>query len=506
MQLTKFVLLLFFLLSVTVSAQRTITAKLIDSTTQNTIPFATISLDDNTGVISNEKGMFSIRIEKKVTEMDSLYFSCLGYEKKQISIQNFTDSIVVLQPKIIDLSEVLITNKNYSIDEIIEKIKTNLDNNYDKNYNKRKLFFRESFYTNLLKGDVKIKKTTIPEFNQEFVDSIMIAVPKNTDEYLEILGELYGEIDKSAPQKMNIIKASHLYDKKNEITFENYENRFNEIIKKHVKRDSYFKIKSGLFGTKEDIDSTFFDDPAEKETAAFIEEKKEKEKERKENFLKYRKRSIHRFENATFLNEDSDLNFIEKSRKYEFTLLDYAYLNDEFVYSIAFEPKRRADFKGVIYVNTDDFAIVRVDYENVKPLRTFGLLGVSFKEYLKKGTIIYTKNDNNKYALKYSDMEYGQQFGIKRPLKLIEKNKNVKGRRKQNELKADIHFIIKNITKQELIVFETNEITDSDFTNFKEKANVTPTYLPQYDPEFWNGHNIIEPNQAIKDFKIIERD
>ncbi|MCO4821496.1 MAG: carboxypeptidase-like regulatory domain-containing protein, partial [Flavobacteriaceae bacterium] len=306
--------------------------------------------------------------------------------------------------------------------------------------------------------------------------------------------------------KMNIIKASHLYDKKNEITFENYENRFNEIIKKHVKRDSYFKIKSGLFGTKEDIDSTFFDDPAEKETAAFIEEKKEKEKERKENFLKYRKRSIHRFENATFLNEDSDLNFIEKSRKYEFTLLDYAYLNDEFVYSIAFEPKRRADFKGVIYVNTDDFAIVRVDYENVKPLRTFGLLGVSFKEYLKKGTIIYTKNDNNKYALKYSDMEYGQQFGIKRPLKLIEKNKNVKGRRKQNELKADIHFIIKNITKQELIVFETNEITDSDFTNFKEKANVTPTYLPQYDPEFWNGHNIIEPNQAIKDFKIIERD
>ena len=278
MQLTKFVLLFFFILSVTVSAQRTITAKLIDSTTQNTIPFATISLDDNTGVISNEKGMFNIRIKKKVTEMDSLYFSCLGYEKKQISIQNFTDSIVVLQPKIIDLSEVLITNKNYSIDEIIEKIKTNLDNNYDKNYNKRKLFFRESFYTNLLKGDVKIKKTTIPEFNQEFVDSIMVAVPKNTDEYLEILGELYGEIDKSAPQKMNIIKASHLYDKKNEITFENYENRFNEIIKKHVKRDSYFKIKSGLFGTKEDIDSTFFDDPAEKETAAFIEEKKRKRK------------------------------------------------------------------------------------------------------------------------------------------------------------------------------------------------------------------------------------
>ena len=75
-----------------------------------------------------------------------------------------------------------------------------------------------------------------------------------------------------------------------------------------------------------------------------------------------------------------DLNFIEKSRKYEFTLFDYAYLNDEFVYAIAFKPKRSADFKGVMYINTDDFAIVRVDYENVKPLRKFGLLGISFKE------------------------------------------------------------------------------------------------------------------------------
>ena len=43
-----------------------------------------------------------------------------------------------------------------------------------------------------------------------------------------------------------------------------------------------------------------------------------------------------------------------------------------------------------------------------------------------------------------------------------------------------------------------------DFDSFKELADVTPTYLPQYDPEFWKGHNIIEPNQAIKDFKIMQ--
>ena len=24
--------------------------------------------------------------------------------------------------------------------------------------------------------------------------------------------------------------------------------------------------------------------------------------------------------------------------------------------------------------------------------------------------------------------------------------------------------------------------------------------MPNYDPEFWKGYNILEPNQAIKDF------
>lgn len=507
MKLTQLAFVLFCLCTGTVIAQKSISAKIIDSTTQTPIPFATIVIDDHTGVISNDFGEFNITIDKKITSKDSLFISCLGYEKKHIAIESFTDSIISLQTKAIDLNEVLITNKNYTIKEILEKIKTNLDSNYDLDYHKRKLFFRESYYTKMIKSDVKVKKTTIPEFNQEFMDSVMNALPKNTDDHTEILGEIYGKIEVSAPQKMDIFKASRLYDKKNEVTFENYEKRFNDIIKKHVKRDSYFKIKSGWFGTKEEIDSSFFDDKqVDKETAEFIEQKKEREKKRKANFLNWRKNSIHGFENDNFLAEDSNLNFIEKSNRYEFMLLDFAYLNNEFVYTIAFEPKRKEDYKGTLYVNTEDFAIIRVDYENVKPIRKFNLLGVSFKEYLKKGTIIYTKNDKEKYTLKYVDKEFGERFGIDRPLKIIEKNKHVKGRRKQNEVSTDIHFIVNNITKKELIVFESTPISETDFNAFTEVPNVTPTYLPQYDPEFWKGYNIIEPNQAIKDFKILENE
>lgn len=503
MKLTKIILIICALSLFSAQAQRTVSAKLIDSTKQEPIPFATILIDDKTGVISNDKGEFNLTINREITPTDSLFISCLGYEQKQLAIHNFTDSIITLNPKNIDLSEVFLTNKNYTIDEILDKVKAGLTTNYTRDFAKRKLFFRESYYTNMLKTDVKIEKSTIPEFNQAFIDSMIRSVPKNTNQHTEILGELYGEIAKSKPQKMAILKASRLYDKDSEVTFENYEKRFNEIIRKYVKRDSYFKIKSGWFGTKEEVDSSFFqDETVDEETAEFLKEKKEREAKQKENFLKWRKSSIHAFENANFLDEDSDLNFLEKSRRYDFEMQDFAYFNNEFVYTITFKPKRSEDYEGTMYINTQDFAIVRLDYKNVKSLRKFSLLGISIDEYLKEGTIIFQKNADNKYALKYADETSGQQVGIKRPLKIIEKNKHVKGRRKQNELAADFHFILKNTEKKELIVFETTPILEAEFTNFTEVPEVTPTYLPAYDPEFWKGYNIIEPNQAIKDFKI----
>ena len=92
------------------------------------------------------------------------------------------------------------------------------------------------------------------------------------------------------------------------------------------------------------------------------------------------------------------------------------------------------------------------------------------------------------------------------PIKIIEKNKNVKGRRQQNMLKGKVDFIVSNVEKTELIVFETETLTELGYNDFKEKPNVLPEYLKKYDPDFWKGYNIIEPNQAIKEFKAIDAD
>jgi len=62
-------------------------------------------------------------------------------------------------------------------------------------------------------------------------------------------------------------------------------------------------------------------------------------------------------------------NFLNKSGRYNFELVDYTYIDDQSVYIINFSPKRSEDFKGTLYVNTLDFAIIRADYQNVINIR-----------------------------------------------------------------------------------------------------------------------------------------
>ncbi|REG89823.1 carboxypeptidase-like regulatory domain-containing protein [Winogradskyella sediminis] len=504
----KSILIAISLLLVSQSyGQQTYSSTLLDAKTKQVIPFATIQFNAKTGVISNDNGEFNITITRQIKATDSLHISCLGYEEKRIALLNFNNDKIYLESKTVDLSEVLVTNKNYTIDEILDNIKENLEVNYDFNYNKRKLFYRTSYYNEMDKYDVNLEVSTIPEFNQQLIDSLLQIMPKTNSHHTEILGEIFGKIDPQSPQKLNILKACRLYDKSKDINMDNYEKRFNTIFKKYVKRDSYFKIKSGWFSVKEDIDPSLFGENQEEDQQAsevLLAEQKRKDSIQKIGFLHWRKMQIHNFENNNFIDEDNDLNFIHKSRRYEFEIADYAYINDMFVYVIPFKPKRSEDFSGTMYVNTEDFAVVRVDYKNVKPLSKFSLLGISMKKYLKTGTIIFQKNENEKYSLKYRDETLGQQVGIKRPIKIVEKNKHVKGRRKQNELKGDIHFVVRNIEKTELIVFETDAITESDFKTLTQTAFTEPTQLNQYDPEFWKGYNIIEPNKAIKEFKTLE--
>ncbi|MCP4975826.1 MAG: carboxypeptidase-like regulatory domain-containing protein [Maribacter sp.] len=489
---------------ITTVHSQSLSSRILDSVTQKPIPYVTIQLNKK-GVITNEEGRFNFLVNHNISENDSLFISCIGYASIGKPLKEFTENVIYLSPKAIELNPVIVTNKNYSAEDIIDLVKDNLDRNYNKNLSKRRMFLRDSYFQDFSKTDYAFLKSTIKELNKKFLDSVLQTLPKKSSYYTEILCDLYVNNEEDG-QKMDLIKASELYDKSKELDYTKLEEKFNKIIKSNIKRDSYFKIKSGLFGTKidgEDFDEIFESEVDGRDVVALkkeLEEKKKKEEERKNNFAKYRKRSIAGMMEGLFFMEGTHLNFINKSRKYNFSITDFTYIGEDAVYILDFEPKGSADYKGRLYINSDDFAVIRLDYENVKSLKKFNLLGVSMNQFLGKGKMIFNKSNDEKYELRYLEQEDGTKVGIRRPLKIIEKNKHVKGRNKQNELSVKLDMATVGVNKHEIIVFDSEPLTKSAYEAFTENNTILPVYMPSYDPEFWKEYTIIEPNQAIREF------
>ncbi|MCX2720652.1 carboxypeptidase-like regulatory domain-containing protein [Lentiprolixibacter aurantiacus] len=469
-----------------------LTAKLVDSKTGQGIPYATIRFDTNSGIITNEEGLFSLRWSAIPENQDSLYISCMGYEKLAISIQRISDSIIKISPKAIDLDEVFLFDREMEVEDIIEQVIERLPYNYNKQPVKQRMFFRQSSLNNLNKFEIDFKKSTIAELNEKFLDSVTGLIPRSSAYYTESLCDFYRTPEE---HKLYIEKAAELYDKNNEGSMDALSEKMERIFRENVKPNSYLKIKSGIFGTKMELDSVFdAEDEEAKESEPVV------EKEEKHYFLSNRKSAIHNIYASLFFNDESKLNFLEKPNRYNFSLKGYTSIDDAGVYIISFAPKRSEDFQGTIYVNIDDYAVVRLEYENVKSLRRIRLLGLSYEEQLYRGTTLFARGSNGKYELRFLEKIIGNQMGVRRPLKVIEKNKYVKGRRKQNELSMELDISNYNREKYELVVFQNNLISNEEFQGTVENESIKATYLSRYDPEFWKGYDIMEPNEAIRSF------
>lgn len=498
--------LFVFIIAGTKLFSQTLSSVIKDAETQLPIPYATVQLSSKKGVITNEEGRFTLQLDGQFQETDSLFVSCIGYEGLGKPLNQFTESTILLTPRAIELNPVIVTNKQFTAEELIEAVKNNLERNYNQDITRKRLFFRDSYHQQLTKTDFTFKESTIEALNEKFLDSILRTLPKNTSHYTEILGDFYGDFSKDS-QKLTLIKASELYDKQKEMDLTALEDKFNDILKKNVKADSYFKIKSGWFGTKLEADGILADEVDVEDVEALkaeLEAKKKKEAERKQHFASRKKQGLGSIMEKLFFLEDSKLNFIVKNRRYKFNMVNFTYMGDQPVYLVDFEPKRSEDYKGRVYINADDFAVIRVDYSNVKSLKTFNLLGISMDQYLAKGKMLFAQDDNSIYQLQYLEEELGTKVGIKRPLKIIELNKRVKGRRKQNELSLKIDMASTATNKRQLVIFDTEAISSTQLNAIEENNDLLPVYMPNYDPEFWKGYTIIEPNKAIRDFTSVE--
>ena len=473
--------LLLILISFNLKAQSK-KVKIIDSISFEPVPFATIFFSNNNGIISDEDGLFEL-IPEQYSKKDSLFISSMGFEPKQFSLDIFNDSIIRLVPKTISLKNVVVTNNQLSSNEIIDSVKLYIDKNYNFNITENKLFFRQEFNQELEKFKLNKFKSTIKDLTAESMDSMTNNLPKKSKNELESLSYYYVNSNIDVP-KIKLIKSRRTNDDNESDLSKSLGDKLEKSLRENLKSNSYFKIRSGwlpfsgdlTFNGLWEIDSTNQDQ---------LNKLKEEEIKRKENFSIGQKGRIQSVYLKSFFNPNSDLNFILKSKNYIFSDSELTYLGNELVYVIECYPKRGDKYKGTIYVNSDDYAVVRIDYENIKPLSKFKLLGVSFSSNLEKGRMVFSKFENEKYSLSYYQNSRGNKISIKRPFKIIEKNKFVKGRKKQNQISAKLDFISSSIYNTELQVFKVRSLDKVQFEEIDEKNQVLPIYLKEFKKDFW---------------------
>ena len=458
---------------------QTLNVKVIDSITDLPIAYSNIYFSNNTGLITDESGNFEL-IKSQLSQNDSIYISMMGYNKRSFYIKDFNDTIIKLIQTPIKLSEVFLSDKKLSSEEIILKVIENIENNYEKGFTENKIYLSRKSNNVTEKFIIDKFKSTVPEINKSLIDSLLSNLKKDNNSGLETLAYYYKNFGDEV-QKIKIIKSRETYNKEGEV-LESLNKKMEEAFKNELKDDSYFKIKSGIFGGDLDIEGLEEIDTTNIESVKKFQEKEIKEKD---DFANNQISTINRLYNTLFFEKESYLNFILKPNKYIFLESKIDILGNDLVYTIEVKPKGRGKYSGTLYVNPDDFAIVRIDFKNIKPIYNLKLLGVFVNIYHRDGKMILSKYENDKYNLSYAKINFGQRVGFDRPIKLIEKNKNVKGRRKQNEIsfKMDIVSDIKSTI--ELQVFESKKISKDKFENLKNKNDVMPEYLDEFITNFW---------------------
>ena len=473
--------IIFLLFVVNLNAQ-SLTIKVLDSLSLSPIPFATVYFSNGKGIITNEEGKFEL-IEQQFEKKDTLFISSMGYKKVSLALDNFNDSIIYMTPKMIELGNVIITNRNLSSKEIIEKVKKGIDKNYQTQLSENKIFYRNEFNGTTEKFKLNKFKSSIDEINSFLIDSLLNSLPKENKGVSEVLCYYYGNLEEEN-QKINLIKSRETSNKEDEM-LKSLNSRLEESLKESLKSNSYFKIRSGLLPFSGDLKIDGLWDVEDSTSQEAIKKAQESDLKRKQNFAASRKSRITNIYSKLFYKDGTDLDFILKSNKYNFSSPELTYLGNQLVYIIYCEPKGSRDFKGTLYINSDDFAVVRIDFENVKPLFKLKLLGISVNNYLQEGRMVFSKLNNENYSLSYFQLSSARKLGIDRPFKIIEKNKYVKGRRKQNQISFKLDLVFNSIYTQELQVFESKVINEKNFEKIKEENKVLPEFLDEFTTNFW---------------------
>ncbi len=455
------------------------------------IPFATIQIGEDYGVISNDEGNFSI-VTSGFKASDSVTISCLGYEKLGMQLQEFSSQNYTLNERVNELSEVYITDRNLGVDSIMHYVNANLKKNYKIDLQAMKFFGRRTEYIVGKTADFEIEKSSnfkkkqLEAFNQDF-DALETSLLNNkSKQYTDVVSTLYILDENKA--KLNVEKAVKLLDEKNDQSLEKVAEKGNDIVLKHLDKNSVYTVKSGLFKISDSVS---------------LDNREDKMGDSISSVKNVRNATFGIIKNNSLISNEPDLDFVSETRKYRYELEDLTLLNNEIVYIVNFEPRRSsAKYTGTMYISNETFAVIRADYKFYENrigekfnLRL--LLGIKYVEKNRAGSVAYKKHNDTHYYPYYISEQVDRYFYVNRPIKFIDN---------ANGDKVAFNFKIEGTFKErsEILMLEIQEITSADYNNAVESKSIDYENIKTYDPSIWSDYNVLEPLKEMKEFKVTD--
>ena len=448
---------------------------IIDSISKDPIPFVHV-FDGKKGVISSPSGTVFWKLEQS----DSLALSCLGYASKKVAVSQVTDTLYML-PKAMELMPVMVSNRVLTAEEIIDSVKVNTVKTVDFGLSSSEVFVHYLDSIDFQKINIEIQKSTIQELNQSFVEEILAQIPKNDKDESFIKSKWFRESGGLKHHKLQVLQATTLQDSLTNNQFDSMGKIIGDVLKKRVKKDSYFKVKSGPLIT------TKVDNPSKEVDSVEQEESKLTPKKYAANQLG----SLQRLATKNLFAENNwVLPFLATPNKYTFSNEGMVYDLNVPVYKIRFSSKKKKDYNGYLLVDLEDFGVHKIIYKSNKHERRIKLFGLFYERRLNNRTYDFVKNHLGKYTLYHIYEEFQALASVKRPFKIIEKNKIVKGRNRQNVLSMDVNFIIKETSRKSIYFNSFTPISKKEFDAFILNPQVLPkdmysmSEIKKYIPDF----------------------
>ncbi|CAM4188030.1 carboxypeptidase-like regulatory domain-containing protein [Gillisia limnaea] len=500
---------LFLCLSTPVLSQ-SVSGTLKDQNTHKTIPFATVQIGKDYGVITNQEGVFSINISQ-FTEYDSLFFSNMGYEPKSMRLKDYSEGIVYLQENVNQLDEVVLLDKKLSAREVMERVNQNLYQNYENSLTHFTVFHRSENKNTPGKIKFEIKKAdfisepTLQDFNKSMDSIAKASKGVTTSFYNSYLAE--AAINEKDSLKVKLQKATELVNEELSNSMEKLLGNVVRQIGEKLKSSNTFKFRSGIIPLGDSLDlSKSFEKPKDSLTSKYVGSK-----------LKgILKDSIFDASKGLTIaigggGSDSGMvfSYVTQTDDYNYHIEDITTFNGEMVYLISFTPDSGffgggGKFFGKMYVSANSFAVLKTEYQLAegKHGSKFNwklVLGVKFVENEKAGTVIFQQDTNGKYYPKYIQSSGKMYAYANRSFVLKENVKNNK-----DGIKLKFKFIMEfdNSYNNEYLIVDSRPLSQSGFSTFQHNKGVIIEKTTTYNPEIWKEYNIIAPTEAIRDYKF----